>query len=157
VSCTRPSQPRRTALGAVRRWLRVRWRRLKVSPDAGAGTAELAVAMPLLLLMVVFIFQVGVRAHAGHVAQAAANRAAATAAAYGSSATAGQTAGEQTLDAIGSGVLTEPSVSVTRTATEVRAEVVGVAETVVPGVRWRVHEVVVRPVERFVPDPQEGP
>jgi Flp pilus assembly protein TadG len=53
------------------------------------------VAMPLLLLMVMFIFQVGVRAHAGHVAQAAANRAAATAAAYGSSATAGQTAGEQ--------------------------------------------------------------
>jgi hypothetical protein len=45
-------------------------------------------------------------------------------------------------------------VSVTRTATEVRVEVVGVAETVVPGVRWTARAVVVRPVERFVPDAQ---
>jgi Flp pilus assembly protein TadG len=131
--------------------LRARWRRAAARPDAGAATAELAVAMPLLLLIVMFVVQAGVWMHATHVAQAAATRAANTAAAYGSSATAGQTAGKQTLAAIDDGVLTGPLVSVTRTATEVRVEVVGVAGTVVPGVRWTARAVVVRPVERFVP------
>jgi hypothetical protein len=75
----------------------------------------------------------------------------------GSTATAGQSTGTQTLAAIGDGVLTDPTVSVTRTATEVRVEVAGVAQTVVPGVRWTARAVVVRPVERFVPDTQGEP
>jgi hypothetical protein len=50
-------------------------------------------------------------------------------------------------------VLLEPTVSVTRTATTVRVQVDGTAETVVPGIHWHVRVVVVRPVERFVPDP----
>jgi Flp pilus assembly protein TadG len=137
-------------------WLRGRWRRVVSRPDRGGATAELAIAMPLLLLMVMFIIQAGVWMHATHVAQAAATRAAASAAAYNSSAAAGQSAGTQTVAALGSGVLTDPHVSVTRTATEVRVEVAGVAETVVPGVRWTARAVVVRPVERFVPDTAEA-
>lgn len=126
--------------------------------DAGGATAELVIAMPLLLLIVMFGVQAGVWMHATHVAQAAATRAANSAAGYQSSATAGQNAGNETLAAIGSGVLKNPSVSVTRTATEVRVEIVGTAATVVPGVRWTVRAVVVRPVERFVPedDPATG-
>lgn len=112
--------------------------------------------MPLLLLTVMFVIHAGVWMHATHVAQAAATRAAATAAAYGSSATAGQHAGTDTLIALGSGVLTNPAVTVTRTATEVRVEVTGTATAVVPGVRWQVRAVVVRPVERFVPDNTAG-
>jgi hypothetical protein len=94
--------------------------------------------------------------HATHVAQAAATRAASAAAAYQSSAAAGHNPGDETLAAIGSGVLKNPTVSVTRTATEVRVEIVGTAATVVPGVAWTVRAVVVRPVERFVPDPGIG-
>jgi Flp pilus assembly protein TadG len=105
--------------------------------------------MPLLLLIVMFVIQAGVWMHAGHIAQAAATQAASTAAAYQSSAGAGQSAGNDTLAAIGSGVLKGPSVSVTRTATEVRVQISGTAATVVPGVRWRVGAVVVRPVERW--------
>jgi hypothetical protein len=120
-------------------------------PDAGAATAELVIAIPLLLLIVMFVFQAGVAWHATHVAQAAATRAANSAAAYQAGAAAGRDAGGQTLAAIGDGVLKNPSVSVTRTATEVRVEIVGTAATVVPGVRWTVRAVVVRPVERFVP------
>lgn len=107
--------------------------------------------MPLLLLIVMFVIQAGVWMHATHVAQAAATRAANTAAAYQSSAAAGHDEGGQTLAAIGDGVLTNPQVSVTRTATEVRVEIVGTAATVVPGVTWTVRAVVVRPVERFLP------
>jgi Flp pilus assembly protein TadG len=132
--------------------LRARWRRVAARPDAGGATAELVVAMPLLLLMVMFIVQAGVWMHATHVAQAAATRAANTAAAYNSSAAAGQNAGTQTVTALGGGVLIDPRVSVTRTATEVRVEVDGTAETVVPGIHWAARAVVVRPVERFVPD-----
>jgi Flp pilus assembly protein TadG len=133
--------------------LRARWRQVADRRDAGSATAELVIAMPLLLLIVMFVIQAGVWMHATHVAQAAATRAANAAAAYHSSAAAGQSAGNETLAAIGSGVLKNPSVSVTRTATEVRVEIVGTAATVVPGITWTVRAVVVRPVERFVPDP----
>lgn len=134
-------------------WLRARWRRVTArGNDHGGATAELAVAMPLLLLLVMFVFQAGVWMHATHVAQAAATRASTTAAGYQASAGAGTSAGRDTLTALGSGVLKNPSVTVTRTATEVRVEIVGTAQTVVPGVRWTVRSVVVRPVERWVPD-----
>ncbi|WP_082772287.1 TadE/TadG family type IV pilus assembly protein [Actinoplanes sp. TFC3] len=129
--------------------LRARWRLVAERPDAGAVTAELVIAMPLLLLMVMLVIQAGVWWHATHIAQAAATRAASTAAAYQSNARAGQEVGAGTLTAIGSGVLKNPSVQVTRTATEARVEIRGTAETVVPGVHWTVTAVVVRPVERW--------
>ncbi|MGA5305923.1 TadE family protein [Nucisporomicrobium flavum] len=129
--------------------MRARWRHVSARPDAGAATAELVITMPLLLLIVMFVIQAGVWMHAGHIAQAAATRAASTAAAYQSSAGAGQDAGSETLAAIGSGVLKNPSVSVTRTATEVRVRISGTAATVVPGVHWRVGADVVRPVESW--------
>ncbi|WP_433619097.1 TadE/TadG family type IV pilus assembly protein [Dactylosporangium sp. CA-139114] len=112
--------------------------------------------MPLLLLIVMFVIQAGVWMHATHVAQAAATRAANAAAAYQRSAADGQSAGSETLAAIGHSVLKNPSVSATRTATEVHVEVTGTAATVVPGVHWTVRAVVVRPVERFVPDVAAG-
>ncbi|BCJ62998.1 TadE/TadG family type IV pilus assembly protein [Polymorphospora rubra] len=152
----RAERPPSPALGAARR-LRARWRRAAARPDAGAATAELAVAMPLLLLLVMLVIQAGLWMHATHVAQSAATRAANAAAGYQSSAAAGRDAGEQTLTAIGDGVLKDPSVSVTRTATEVRAEITGTAATVVPGVRWTVRAIAVRPTERFVPDSEATP
>lgn len=147
---SRPSVPRScSAHGEAGRWLRARWRRVAGRRDAGAATAELVIAMPLLLLIVMLVIQAGVWWHATHVAQAAASRAASTAAAYESSAAAGKAAGGDTLAAIGSGVLKSPSVSVTRTATDVRVEIHGKAATVIPGISWRVTAVVVRPVERW--------
>jgi Flp pilus assembly protein TadG len=107
--------------------------------------------MPLLLGILMFIIQAGVYLHATHIAQAAATRAASVAAAYDASAGRGEDAGRKTLAAIGHSVLVAPTVSVSRTATEVRAEVVGTAETVVPGVHWQVKAIVVRTTERFVP------
>jgi Flp pilus assembly protein TadG len=130
-----------------------RWRRSGAHVDSGAATAELVIAMPLLMLIIMFVLQAGVWMHATHVAQAAATRAASVAAAYHSSATAGQQAGTDTLAAIGHSILVDPTVTVTRTATEVRVEITGTAETVVPGIHWQVRAVVVRPVEIFVPDP----
>lgn len=113
--------------------------------------------MPLLMLIIMFVVQAGVWMHATHVAQAAATRAANVAAAYQSSADAGQRAGEDTLAAIGHTILQDQWVHVTRTATEVRVEITVTANTVVPGVHWPVKAVVVRPVEVFVPMPGGAP
>ncbi|HEX8630345.1 MAG TPA: TadE family protein [Catenuloplanes sp.] len=146
--------PPPSALGTARRLLRARWRRVAARPDAGGATAELVIAMPLLLFIIMFIVQAGVWMHATHITLAAATRAANAAAAYGASSSAGRTAGNDTLAAIGNRILANPNVSVTRTATEVRVEVSGTAQTVVPGIRWTAKAVVVRPVERFIPDLQ---
>ncbi len=155
IRIRRAERPPRAALGTAG-WLRARWRRVAARPDEGAATAELTVGMPLLLFMIMLVFQAGVWMHATHVAQAAASRAANTAAVYQSSAGAGRGAGSDTLTAIGNSVLKDPSISVTRTATEVRVEVRGRAATVVPGMSWSVRAVVVRPVERWVTDPGAG-
>lgn len=149
VQIRRAERPPKAALGTAGR-LRARWGRVAARPDEGAATAELVIAMPLLLFIIMMVIQAGVWMHATHVAQAAASRAANAAAAYQSSADAGRGTGSDTLSAIGNGVLKNPSVSVTRTATEVRVEIRGRAGTVVPGMAWEVRAVVVRPVERWV-------
>jgi Flp pilus assembly protein TadG len=131
---------------------RGRWLRLGAEGDGGAATAEFVIAVPLLMLMLLFVPQAAVWYHATHVAQAAANRALDAAAANGGSAAQGQTAGKETLTALGSGVLHDTHITVTRTATAVLVNIEGAAETVVPGVHWRVHATAARPVERFVPE-----
>jgi len=132
--------------------LRARWRRLARDGDRGGATVEFVIAVPVLMLMILFIVQAAVWMHATHVAQAAATRALDAGAAYGGSAAQGQSAGDATLAALGSGVLKDTQVTVIRTATEVRVDITGTAATVVPGVRWRVHASAAGPVERFVPD-----
>jgi Flp pilus assembly protein TadG len=143
------------AVPGVPSWLRARWRRLAADGDQGAATAEFVIAVPLLMLMLLFVPQAAVWYHATHVAQAAANRALDAAAANGGSAAQGQAAGVQALAEIGGGAMHDTHVSVSRTATDVRVEITGTAETVVPGVHWRVHATVAGPVERFVPENRE--
>ena len=143
-------------LGAAR-WLRARWRRVAARPDAGGATVEAMFATIMVVTVVLLAIQAGVAWHATHIAQAAATRAASAAAGYQSSASAGDAAGSQTLAALGSGVLKDPTVSVTRTATQVRVHIEGTAETVVPGTHWKVQATVVRQVERFVPDTGDTP
>src|SRR5262249_31896628 len=105
--------------GRMRAGPGARWRRLAGGGDRGGATVEFVIAVPVLMLMVLFIIQAAVWMHATHVAQAAANRALDAAAAYGASAAQGQTAGDQTLAALGGGGLKDPHGTVTRTATDV--------------------------------------
>jgi Flp pilus assembly protein TadG len=133
-------------------WLRARWRRAQRRGDAGGATVEFVIAVPLLMFMILFIVQAAVWMHATHVAQAAATRALDAAAANTGSAAQGQTSGEDTLAALGSGVLRDPQVTVTRTATDVQVQITGTAATVVPGITWTVKATAAGKVERFVPD-----
>ena len=121
------------------------------APDRGSATVELVIATPLLLLMLLLIVQAGVWMHATHVAQTAATRALDQARAQGGTAAAGQAAGTQTLAALGAGVLRDPRLRVTHTATEVRVDLDATATNVFPGFSWPVHASAVGPVERFTP------
>ena len=86
-----PSVPR--LVGTVR----ARWQRMANRADRGAATVEFVIAVPVLMLMLLFVPQAAVWYHATHVAQAAANRALDAGAAYDGSAAQGEEAGEQTL------------------------------------------------------------
>jgi Flp pilus assembly protein TadG len=128
-----------------RLWLRLRG-------DRGAGAAEVVIAVPLLMLLILAIVQFAVWAHASSVAQATAEEALAAARVQGSSAAAGQQRASQVLGQIGGAVLVAPQVSVTRTAASATVQITATAEHVIPFFSMPVHVTVTGPVERFVPD-----
>ena len=138
----------------ARRLLRAARRRL--ADDRGAGSAEIVVATPLLMVLILLVIQFGIWAHATHVAQATAEEALAAARVQGGTAAAGQQRASQVLAQIGSAVLTSPHVSVTRTATTTTVRITATAERVVPlpGLALPVTVTVTGPVERFVPATQ---
>lgn len=106
-------------------------------------------ATPLLLLMLLLVVQFAVWLHAVHIAQAGAAQALATTRVHGGSAAAGQDQAETILAQLASGVLSGPRVSVSATSTQVRVEVTGTAEVVVPGMRLPVRAVAAGPVETW--------
>ena len=130
--------------------------RCRLAGDRGAGSAEIVVATPLLMLLILLVIQFGIWAHATHVAQATAEEALAAARVHGGTAAAGQSRASQVLGQIGGAILLSPHVTVTRTATTVTVTITAGAERVVPlpGLALPVTVTVTGPVERFVPATQ---
>jgi Flp pilus assembly protein TadG len=126
--------------------------------DRGAGTAELVIAVPLLMLLILLIVQFAIWEHAENIAHATAEEALAAARVQGGTAAAGQQRAAQVISQVGSSVLNGPQVSVTMTAADVTVEVTGTAERVVPfpGLSFAVTATVTGPVERFVPATAQG-
>jgi Flp pilus assembly protein TadG len=122
--------------------------------DRGAGAAEVVIAVPLLMLIILLIVQFAVWEHAVSVAQATAQEALASARVQGGSAADGQQRAAQVLSQVGDAVLVDPQVSVTRTAVTVTVQVHATAERVFPfpGLSFPVTVTVTGPVERFVPE-----
>jgi Flp pilus assembly protein TadG len=117
----------------------------------GSVSAELVIVTPVLLLLVMFVVQFALWQHAQHIAEAAAQRGAQTARVAGGSNTQGQQAAQTAVAQLGGSLLTDPSVTVSRSRGVVTVEVAGTAESVVPFLSLPVHAVVQGPVERFVP------
>jgi hypothetical protein len=115
-------------------------------------SAELAVATPVLLLMLLAIVQFALWSHATHVAQAAAAQGLSVARIHSGSAMAGAARARQVLRQLGDGPLTATSVDATRSAEHATVDVDGVATSVIPFLRLPVHAEAVGAVERFVPD-----
>lgn len=119
--------------------------------DRGSVSAELVIATPVLLLMLLTIVQFALWSHATHVAQAAASHGLAAARAQGGTAAAGGAAAQQMLDELASGPLTETSVHAERTTMSAAVRISGSATSIVPFLHMPVHAEAAGPTERFVP------
>lgn len=160
MTVTTPSQsPRRRRPPRYRSgdWPRLHGRvRQALRGDRGAVSAELVIATPLLLLMLLAIVQFALWSHATHIAQAAASQGLAAARAQGGTAAAGSASAQQVLDQLARGPLTGSIVNADRTATSASVRISGTAASVVPFLSLPVHAETAGPVERFVPDRAGG-
>ena len=123
------------------------------SGEDGYSVVEAAIIFPLLLMLVMVIFQVALWWHARHVAQAAAQEGARVARIYQGSAADGQAKAEEYLSALAPRLLPQRAVSVSRSATTVTVQVRGTVVKIVPGLRLDVEETSTSPVERYVTPP----
>ena len=135
-----------------------RVRRSRRGGDRGAASAEIVIAVPLLMLLILLVIQFAIWEHAEAIAHTTAEEALAAARVQDGTAASGQQRAAQVISQVGSSVLTSPQVSVARTAADVTAQVSGTAERVlpVPGLSFRVTATVTGPVERFVPATAHG-
>lgn len=123
-----------------------------VRGDRGAVSAELVIATPLLLLILLAIVQFALWSHATHIAQAAAAQGLAVARAQHGTAAAGTASAQQLLDQLAQGPLTGTNVVAERGAESASVRVSGTATSVFPFLSLPVHAEAAGPVERFVPD-----
>lgn len=124
--------------------------------DRGAATAELVVAIPLLLLLLLGIVQFAVAEHAEHIAQAVADRALAVARTEGATAGDGRNEASAQLAALAGGSLRNPQIDVTRDADRVHVDISGVATAVIPGVHLHVSAQADGSVEQFTTPTASG-
>lgn len=119
--------------------------------DRGLTSTELAVLMPVVIVMVLVPIQVGLWWHASQIADAAAREGVDAAQVETASQADGVSAAERFLNAAGN--IQDPSVTVNRTLDTVVVEVSGRAPQVIPGFDWQVAATAVAQVERFIPEP----
>lgn len=130
------------------------WRQLG-RDERGSVTAELVLAVPALLLLLLVIAQFAIWAHASHIAQTAASQALSATRVQGASSTDGHAQAGSVLAQLGSGPLHDPRASVIRGPEESTVEITGHAARVVPFLDLPVHARAVGPSERFV-TPEAG-
>lgn len=115
----------------------------------GSATAQVVIATPALLLVVMLVFQFALWQHATHVASTAAQRGARSAQVERGSAPAGRAAARAVLAGPGSGIIRSPDIRVARTADRTRVVVTGQVVSLVPGFTFSVRGVADGPSERF--------
>jgi Flp pilus assembly protein TadG len=138
--CQRPV-PLRTGAGL---------RRLRTD-ERGAATAELVLAVPLLLLLIMSIVQFTLWLHATHIAQAAASEALSATRVHDGSVASGQAEADQVLQQLGRGPLRNPTATVTRNLTQASVYVEGSVTAIIPFLTFTATGNAAGPVERFVP------
>ena len=117
--------------------------------DDGTATTELVIATPLLLLLLLVSVQVGLWFHARQIVDAAAQEGARAARAVGAADGDGYRHATDTLHQLGPGSVTDPTVTVTRTAGHVTVTVTGTSPPVIPGVALPVSATTRSPIEEL--------
>ncbi len=121
--------------------------------DQGAASAELVLATPALLFLLMLVVQFGLWYHASHVASAAAQEAAAAARVEGGTEAAGEERGRMFLRDVAGRLVPDARAEVERGGERATATVTGHVVSVVPFMRLPVRGVSEGPVERFQPGP----
>lgn len=127
---------------------RSRWRE-----ERGSASAELVIAAPLLLLLILSVVQFAMWEHATNVAQAVAEQGLAAGRVEGGTAKAATAEAESVLSQLGSGVLSHPRVRANRGAITTTVIVTGKAEAVLPFLSLPVRSEATGPTERFTAGP----
>jgi Flp pilus assembly protein TadG len=117
--------------------------------ERGSASAELVIATPLLLLLLLGVVQFALWEHASHIAQAAAQQALDAARTQHASSTTGQAQARSVLDQLGRGVLIDPTVTVSRSTDTTRVQVHAGTEAVIPLLQLPVQAVATGPTEHF--------
>lgn len=125
--------------------------------DERGSIASSVVISATMFLFVMAIIQLGIVLHARNLAEAAAQEAMSTAAAYDGTESSGHTSATQALDTLGPSVLSDRTVEVERTATTVTVRVTGTALNFLPGISPKIVETSTGPVERYVPPESDTP
>ena len=117
--------------------------------ESGAGTVELVIATPVLLLLVLLVAQFALFMHAKHIAQSAASQALSAARVFGGSSAAGSTEGHRVLGQLGDGPLHDGAINVQRGSTQASVTITGKVTSVVPFLTLTARAEAVGPVEKF--------
>jgi len=127
-----------------------RWRAAVAEPDAGYNPLEAAIITPIIIVFTMLIVQFALLWHGRHVAEAAAQAAARSAAAYTSTAAVGQADGASYLAQVAPHLLTGAAVRVDRGPQSVTVRVTATVPSVIPFGTFTVTETATAPVEVFV-------
>ena len=132
------------------------WRAL-AGDERGAVSAELVIATPLLLLLIMGVIQFALWEHAEHIASAVAQQGVSVARLQGETAGAGQAQAQTVLDQLGPSVLADAHISATRTATTTTVTVTGHAESILGIFTLPVKAVAVGPDEVYTTNAGAAP
>lgn len=115
----------------------------------GSASAELTIAVPALMVLIVLAVQFALWQHASAVTKAAAQEGVRAARMEGGSAMDGEAEARSFLSQAAPRIVVAPSVSARRSAAEARVEVTGGAIALLPWIRLPVHAVAASPVEEY--------
>ena len=127
-----------------------RWRAAVADGDGGYNPLEAAIIIPIIIVFTMLIVQFALVWHGRHVAEAAAQAAARSAAAYTSTAVVGQADGAGYLTQVAPHLLTNRTVTVDRGPQSVTVTVTASVASVLPFGTFTVTQTATAPVEVFV-------
>lgn len=117
----------------------------------GAATVELVLATPLLLLLLALGLQGALWIHASHVAKAVTTQAVEATRVDGGTIRQGETTAAALISQLGSDLLLDPQVTVTRGNGVARVEMDATAPVIIPGLRLPIRASAQAPIEQFRP------
>jgi len=126
-----------------------RWRTASSAADRGYNVIEAVIIVPIIIGFTLLVVQMALLWHERHLAEAAAQAAARSAAGYNSSAEVGHADGVNYLAQVAPNLLQTPDVRVDRTAFSATVTVTAKVMAVLPFADFTVTEVAVVPVETF--------